>query len=183
MPIPPSLSEEDLADLDQRLAADDAARRQTYPGPRMKRQPVHTVYVPADQFHAEVTKAWGAAASAALTRHAPRPEEMARATGVDVDALRTVWAAVIAKLEHEPIEDLRIDLEDGYGTRSDEEEDRHAQAVGLELAAALASGTAPPFLGIRFKSLEPATRRRGLRTLDLVLRGCWTEPSCRPAGW
>ena len=182
MPLTPGLSEEELADLDLRLAADDAARRQAYPGPRMKRQPVHTVYVPADQFHAEVTKAWGAAASAALTRHAPRPEEMAQAIGVDVDALRTVWAAVVAKLDHEPIEDLRIDLEDGYGSRPDEEEDRHAEAVGLELAAALASGTAPPFLGIRFKSLEPATRRRGLRTLDLVLRGLLDRTEL-PAGW
>ena len=32
----------------------------------------------------------------------------------------------------------------------------------------------PRSSGIRFKSLEPATRRRGLRTLDLVLAGCST---------
>ena len=87
-----------------------------------------------------------------------------------------------AKLETEPIEDLRIDLEDGYGTRPDEEEDRHAQLVGLELAAAVTTGIAPPFLGIRFKSLEPATRRRGLRTLDLVLRAL-LDRSELPAGW
>jgi hypothetical protein len=182
LPLPPGLSEEDLADLDQRLAADDAARREAYPGPGGKRQPVHTVYVPADQFHVEIVEDWGAAAQAALARYAPRPEDMARATGLDVDALGAVWAAVLAKLGNEPIEDLRIDLEDGYGSRTDEEEDRHAKAVGLELAAAVTTGSAPPFLGIRFKSLEPATRRRGLRTLDLVLRGL-LDRSELPAGW
>jgi citrate lyase beta subunit len=182
MPHPPGLSEEDLVDLDQRLAADDTARRRAYPGPSTRRQPVHTVYVPADRFHVEISEEWGAAAAAALARHAPRPEDMALATGLDVAALQTVWAAVVAKLEQEPVEDLRIDLEDGYGTRPDEEEDRHAQAVGLELAAALTTGVAPPYLGIRCKSLEPATRRRGLRSLDLALRAL-LDRSELPAGW
>ena len=182
MPLPPGLSEQDLAHLDQRLAVDDVVRRKAYPGPSTKRQPVHTVYIPADQFHVEVVQEWGAAARAALTRYAPGPDDMARATGLDAEALRTVWAAVIAKLADEPIEDLRIDLEDGYGNRGDDEEDRHARAVALELAAAVTTGTAPPFLGIRFKSLEPATRRRGLRTLDLVLRG-FLDRCNLPVGW
>ena len=166
----PGLSDEDLAAIDRRLAADDATRERTYPGIALERQPVHTVYVPADQYHVEVCEEWGAAALTALGRYASRPEDMARITGLDVDALRAVWPAVREKLRTEPIEDLRIDLEDGYGARPDEEEDRHAAMVGLELAAAVSTGSAPPFLGIRCKSLEPATRRRGLRTLDLVLR-------------
>jgi hypothetical protein len=182
LPLPPGLSAEDLADLDQRLAVDDAMRQRAYPGPSSKRQPVHTVYVPADRFHVDVVEEWGEAARAALARYAPRPQDMARATGLDADALGTVWAAAVAKLANEPIEDLRIDLEDGYGSRADEEEDRHAQMVGLALAAAVTTGTAPPFVGIRFKSLEPATRRRGLRTLDLVLRGL-LDRSELPAGW
>jgi HpcH/HpaI aldolase/citrate lyase family len=182
LPLPQGLSEQDLADLDQRLAADDGARRKAYPGPSAKRQPVHTVYIPADQFHVEVVQEWGAAARAALARYAPGPHDMAKAIGVDAEALHAVWAAVLAKLADEPIEDLRIDLEDGYGNRGDDEEDRHARAVALELAAAVTTGTAPPFLGIRFKSLEPATRRRGLRTLDLVLRG-FLDRCDLPAGW
>src|ERR671916_1371195 len=178
----PGLSDEDLAAIDRRLAADDAAREQRYPGAVTTRQPVHTVYVPADQFHVEVAEEWGGAASAALARYAPRPEDMARITGLDLDALRVVWPAVREKLRREPIEDLRIDLEDGYGTRSDEEEDKHAAMVGLELAAAVSTGSAPPFLGIRCKSLEPATRRRGLRSLDLVLR-TMLDGAHLPAGW
>jgi citrate lyase beta subunit len=107
---------------------------------------------------------------------------VAYAAGLDVEAVRMVWPTVLAKLASEPIEDLRVDLEDGYGTRGDEEEDRHARTVALGLAAAVTTGTAPPFLGIRFKSLEPATRRRGLRTLDLVLRGL-LDKCPLPEGW
>ena len=124
----------------------------------------------------------GAAAAAALAQYAPRPEDMARATGLDQGSLRAVWPSVRDKLRAEPIEDLRVDLEDGYGTRSDEEEDRHAQMVGVHLAAAVSTGSAPPFLGVRCKSLEPATRRRGLRSLDLVLRGL-LDGAELPPGW
>jgi citrate lyase beta subunit len=178
----PGLSDDDLAAIDRRLAADDATRERTYPGTGLQRQPVHTVYVPADQYHVEVCEEWGAAALTVLNRCAPRPEEMARITGLDVIAVRAVWPAVQEKLRSEPVEDLRVDLEDGYGTRPDEEEDRHAAMVGLELAAAVSTRSAPPFLGIRCKSLEPATRRRGLRTLDLVLR-TMLDRAQLPDGW
>ena len=47
LPGTPGLSDEDLEAIDRRLAADDAAREQTYPGMATARQPVHTVYVPA----------------------------------------------------------------------------------------------------------------------------------------
>jgi citrate lyase beta subunit len=143
---------------------------------------VHTVYVPADRFHPDLAAEWGAAALAALDKDAPGAEEMARATGLDRDAVQAVWAGVLAKLGSEPIEDLRVDLEDGYGSRSDEEEDRHAVAAGEALAAAINAGTAPPFLGIRFKCLEGPTRRRGLRSLDLVL-GALLAQATLPAGW
>ena len=76
-----------------------------------------------------------------------------------------VWPLLLAKLEREPVEDLRIDLEDGYRGHSDDEEDAHAVAA----VAALAGAGAPPYWGVRFKCFEAATRARGLRTLDLVL--------------
>jgi citrate lyase beta subunit len=69
------------------------------------------------------------------------------------------------KLGTEPIEDLRIDLEDGYGTRPDAEEDAEAERAAVELAASVAAGIAPPFTGLRFRSFEAPTRRRGIRTL------------------
>ncbi len=177
-----ALTEQDLTAIDGRLAAADAARVAGYPGDRVDRQPVHTVYVPADRFHADLVAEWSTAAEAALVRDAPGPEEMAGLTGFDADDVRAVWPAVLAKLVSEPIEDLRVDLEDGYGTRADAEEDRDAVAAGQAIAAMVAAGTAPAFLGIRFKSLEGGTRRRGLRTLDLVL-GAVLAAGPLPPNW
>jgi citrate lyase beta subunit len=142
------LGPDDYAELDARLAAHDAFLATRYPGERPGRQPVHTVYVPADRIAS--FRSWGADALAAMDRH-----------GFDLpfaDAAR-------AKLAREPIEDLRVDFEDGYGVRDDAAEDRAVRAA----AAVLADGPLPPFLGIRIKSLEAATRRRALRTLDLFL--------------
>ncbi len=74
-----------------------------------------------------------------------------------------------AKLRREPVEDLRIDFEDGYGPRPDAEEDAAAVAAARTVTAAVADGTAPPYIGIRMKCMEAAVRDRGIRTLDLFL--------------
>jgi citrate lyase beta subunit len=150
------LTSGDYADADRRLAAHDAFLAARYPGERAGRQPVHTVYVPADQVIPDLVDVWGAEARAAMDTH-PFPFDGAE--------------RVRAKLRREPIEDLRIDLEDGYGVRDDAQEDAAVKAA----AAALREGVRPPFAGIRIKSLEAATRHRALRTLDLFLT-CWAEP-------
>ncbi|SHN85959.1 Citrate lyase beta subunit [Geodermatophilus obscurus] len=160
-----------LADvLDERLAEADRELQQRYPGPGT-RQPVHTVYIPADRFSADAHRQWGAAAVELLDRHAPSTEVLADATGMPVELVGDVHDRVRAKLGREPIEDLRVDFEDGYGQRSDEEEDRAAGEGATALAAVARAEDGPPFLGIRFKSFEAPTRRRGLRTLDLVVGG------------
>jgi citrate lyase beta subunit len=161
-----------LADvLDERLAADDRELRLRYPGDPGTRQPVHTVYVPADRFTADTHERWGAAALELLDRHAPTAEVLAGATGTPVDLVGDVHDRVRAKLRREPVEDLRVDFEDGYGQRSDAEEDRAATEAAAALAAVAQVQGGPSFLGIRFKSFEAPTRRRGLRTLSLVLSG------------
>jgi hypothetical protein len=76
---------------------------------------------------------------------------------------------VVEKLEREPVEDHRLDFEDGYGNRPDAEEDGHAVSAAEEVAAGWANGTLPPFLGIRIKPLTEELRARSLRTLDLFL--------------
>jgi citrate lyase beta subunit len=149
----------ELAGLaDALLAGDDAARASRYPGPSQDRQPVHTAYVPADRFAADTVQQWGEAALRALAEHGPLP-------GFEESEL----SRVRAKLEREPVEDLRIDFEDGYGIRPDEVEDAAARAAADALVRLLAGSTAPPFVGVRMKSLEPAVRRRGLATLELFL--------------
>ncbi|MGA8994688.1 MAG: aldolase [Nocardioidaceae bacterium] len=157
------------ADLDRRLADADADLLARYPGERTVRQPVHTVYVPADRYDASTTSSWGSRARDLLAEHGGSPDRLAAATGVAADLVADVYERVLAKLEREPVEDLRVDFEDGYGRRSDEEEDAAALATARVLASAVRAGAAPPYAGIRFKSLEAPTRRRGLRTLDLFV--------------
>jgi citrate lyase beta subunit len=167
-----TLISDQLADLlTERLAAADAELRDRYPGDPGTRQPVHTVYVPADRFSAAVPAGWGAAALELLEKHARTPEDLSAATGMPPELVANVLPRVRAKLGREPVEDLRVDFEDGYGHRPDDEEDRAARQVAEQLAHGAEAPTAPPFVGIRFKSLEAATRRRGLRTLELVVAG------------
>ncbi|HMS60995.1 MAG TPA: hypothetical protein PKD63_01865, partial [Solirubrobacteraceae bacterium] len=58
-----------------------------------------------------------------------------------------------AELVSEPVEDFRIDFEDGYGNRPSAEEDGHAESAAREAGKGHAAGTLPPFLGIRIKPL------------------------------
>jgi citrate lyase beta subunit len=73
------------------------------------------------------------------------------------------------KLRREPVEDFRIDFEDGYGIRPDAEEDAHALAAAQQCKQGLAAGTLSPFVGLRVKSLSGDLAGRALRTLDLFL--------------
>lgn len=81
----------------------------------------------------------------------------------------TVYRRVLEKLRREPVEDFRIDFEDGYGNRPDAEEDGHAVSAAGEVAAGLHSGTLPPFIGIRIKPFNEELRGRSIRTLDIFL--------------
>jgi citrate lyase beta subunit len=148
--------------LDERLARDDAERLARYPGTAPGRQPVHTVYLPGDRFTPSTVADWGAAALAALDEHGPLSSALP-GFGSSIDTL------VRAKLAAEPVEDLRIDFEDGYGAPGDEREDTDVRAAASALAQALSEGSAPCFVGIRMKSLQGPTRRRGIRTLELFL--------------
>ena len=76
---------------------------------------------------------------------------------------------VLDKLKREPVEDFRIDFEDGYGNRPDDEEDGHAESAASEVAQGLAAGTLPPFIGIRIKPLSNELHARSLRTLDIFV--------------
>jgi hypothetical protein len=81
----------------------------------------------------------------------------------------TVYRRVSEKLQREPVEDYRIDFEDGYGIRAGEEEDGHSVSAAKELAASLRAADVPPFFGLRIKPFTNAFRERSLRTLDLFL--------------
>ena len=164
-----SLDAATLAGIARRLSDVDAARAARYPGDAGGRQPVHTCYVPADAVADDLPVQWGSAALAALEEHAPGPLAFADVLGLPAALAETVHEKVVAKLATEPVEDLRIDFEDGYGVQPDTVEDEDAVRC-----AGLAGVLAVPWVGIRFKSFEYF--ERGIRTLDLFLTQLSTLP-------
>jgi citrate lyase beta subunit len=125
------------------------------------RTPVHTFYGGAHLFQEGTFRKLGKVAIDALRAHAESPRTFARLLEVDDD----IYERVEVKLAREPIEDFRIDFEDGYGYRADAEEDVHATASG----EALSDSDPPPFIGIRIKPFTPESRSRAERTLRLFL--------------
>lgn len=140
-----------------------------FPGDSPARQPVHVVYGGAHLFRADTAPKLGAVALRVLQEHAPDAATFAAALGLDPSLADRVHLRVVEKLAQEPVEDLRIDFEDGFGVRSDSEEDAFAAGAADEAAAGLARGTLPPSIGIRIKPLNAEHKRRSLRTFDLFL--------------
>jgi citrate lyase beta subunit len=124
-------------------------------------------------------KALGLVGSESLPDQAETVAAIARA--IDDDPLKakqenraawfahTIYRRVREKLQREAVEDLRIDFEDGYGNRTDQEEDGHAAAAANEVHAGMQAGELPPFIGIRIKPLNEELRARSIRTLDIFL--------------
>ncbi|MEV7892430.1 DUF6986 family protein [Streptomyces sp. NPDC002817] len=150
------------------LAPVDAELERRYPGDPGTRQPVHTVYVPGDAFTADTLRSWGDQALAALDEHAPDAASFAAVLGLSDELAEPVYSRVRAKLAREPIEDLRVDFEDGYQGK---DEDQDAARSARLIAEAYRNGTAAPYMGIRMKCMETAVRDRGIRTLDIFLTG------------
>ena len=163
------INTDNLRAAEERLRAANQNFARTHPGERAERQPVHTVYGGAQLFKAESVRKIGDVALAALDEYAAAPEILAEVLDIEDEIAPTVHGRIREKLEREPVEDFRIDFEDGYGNRPDAEEDGHAQSTAREVARALANGTLSPFIGIRIKTLNEELRRRALRTLDLFM--------------
>ena len=81
----------------------------------------------------------------------------------------SVYNKIIQKLHTEAVEDFRIDFEDGFGNRPDEEEDATAISAALEVAEGMHNKTLSPFIGIRIKPFTEDLKYRGVRTLDIFL--------------
>ena len=80
-----------------------------------------------------------------------------------------MYNKIIKKLKTEAVEDFRIDFEDGFGNRPDEEEDTTAVNAAIELAKGMKAKTISPFIGIRIKPFTEDLKARGVRTLDIFL--------------
>jgi hypothetical protein len=168
--------------LFERLRGANLEFNRLYPGDSERRQPVHTVYGGAHLFRSDSASRLGALALRALEEFAPTLEHFAHGTGVERELAAQILERVREKLRREPVEDFRADFEDGYGNRPDAEEDGHAQTAAREMAAGLAAGTLPPYIGIRIKPFNEELRERSLRTLDLFLTTLARETGGRLPG-
>ena len=164
-----SLPEKKLAKALDRIDRAQTRFSRRYPGDSGARQAVHTVYGGAHLFAAETPKKLGELALKSLETYASDAPMFAEAIGIRGELAPKVLERVREKLRREPVEDFRIDFEDGYGNRPDDEEDGHAAAAAHEVSVALAAGTLPPFIGIRIKPLTRELAPRSLRTLDIFL--------------
>ncbi len=166
-----TLTPADLAPIVATLADENRAFMRTYPGESDRRQAVHTVYGGAHLFKADSTGKLGVVALRSLKEYAPDAASLARVLGADWQPAfaEKLYARIVEKLGREPIEDFRLDFEDGYGNRVDSEEDGHATDSARQVAAGLAAGTLPPFIGIRIKPFNEDLRERAIRTLDIFI--------------
>lgn len=169
--MPASLSPRELGAITTALRGANKKFAREYSGDAIGRQPVHTFIIGGDVFTSDATRRAGAQAIATLDQYAPTAKALAEAIGLPGDPVLadTVRARVLEKLEREPVEDCRLDFEDGYGTRPDAEEDGHAQSAAREVAAGIKAATLPPFIGIRIKPMSPELHARSLRTLDIFV--------------
>ena len=177
-PTPPA----ELSRLLDTLAPGNLAFMTQHPGAPPRRQPVHVVYGGGHLFRADTAARLGEVARRALAEYAPDPAALDRAVGLGALA-EAVYTRVADKLAREPVEDFRIDFEDGYGTRPDADEDRDVAAAAREVAKGHAAGTLPEFIGIRVKPLTEELRVRSLRTLRLFIATLLEAAGTLPANF
>ncbi|HEX8076723.1 MAG TPA: hypothetical protein VF511_02825, partial [Chthoniobacterales bacterium] len=186
MSEPHSFEPDEIAKISATLSEANKAFMRYYPGESNRRQAVHTVYGGAHLFKADSAQKLGAVAVRSLDEYAPDAATLARVLGIsgDASAAEKVYARVVEKLRREAVEDFRLDFEDGYGNRPDDEEDGHAASAAAEVARGMAAGTLPPFIGIRIKPLNEDLRARSIRTLDIFMTALLRETAGKlPAGF
>ncbi len=172
-----SLWPEEVEKISATLSDANRSFMRRYPGESNRRQAVHTVYGGAHLFKADSAQKLGAVALRSLEAYAPDAAALARVLGLSPNEQLSekIYERVVEKLQREPVEDFRLDFEDGYGNRPDIEENQHAVASAGEVARGLAAKTLPPFIGIRIKPLNEDMRMRSVRTLDIFITALLAE--------
>jgi len=152
-----------------KLKKANTAFNQLYPGDRSDRQPVHTVYGGANLFKHDMAEKLGNKALLTFEEYAPNPTVFGQVFDLPASLAEKVYAKVQRKLKTEALEDFRIDFEDGFGNRSNDEEDATAHQAAMEVAKGMKENSLPPFIGIRIKPFTEEMKERGLRTLDIFV--------------
>lgn len=168
-----TLTEADTKPVFDNLSVANTSFNAIYPGEIADRQPVHTVYGGAQLFRSDRTARMGKSALDTLKQFSDGPMDFLDAIDPlhdhNEEFAQTLYDRVVKKLETEPVEDFRIDFEDGYGNRPDDEEDGHAAAAAQAVAQGAKDGTLSPFIGIRLKPFNEELKARSIRTLDIFL--------------
>lgn len=147
-----------------------------FSGIKWSRQPIQVLYGGAQLFHADYVQKLGKIAIQTFQQYIPNPTTLAKllapeknVASSEMGSYQYLYNLVTEKLQREPIEDYRIDFEDGYGTHPDNEEDQLAIFTAKELAQAVKAKQVSPCVGIRIKALNTKTCRRAIQTLDLFI--------------
>ncbi len=168
----------ELKKINDELKAANQRFQRAYPGETLRRQPIHAIYGGAQIFSSGLVKKFSEASLHALREYAPDGKALGRVFHGDA-ADEALWMRVHERVVHKlktlPVEDFRIDFEDGYGNRPDAEEDGHAESVAKEVAKGFSEGVLPPFIGIRIKAFSDPCYPRAQRTLDLFLTTLFKE--------
>lgn len=191
-----SLNQDSIKQVLDSLTASNKIITQTYPGDSPERQPVQTLYGGAQLFKSDSTQKIGSLAVSNFKEYAPNFLILAKALELpDCESLNGtleeltqqaqqgnireskpgLWLAyevynkIQNKIAREAVEDFRIDFEDGFGNRPDDEEDNTAKFAAEQLAKGMKENTIPPFVGIRIKTFSEELKGRAIRTLDIFL--------------
>ena len=166
-----SLSQELVKHIGATLLDANTAFNKLYPGESDARQPVQTVYGGAQLFKADSARKLGAVALRLLQEYAPTAAAFSKALRLKGTPAqqKILYNRIVEKLKREPVEDFRIDFEDGYGNRPDTEEDGHAESTAAEVALGMRENVLPPFIGIRLKPFTEELKERSIRTLDIFV--------------
>ena len=127
---------------------------------------IHTVYVGAQAFGASTPSRLADDARAFFRGALSDPRRLAALCGLDEALARSVVERVAGQLAGSPIDDLRVDFEDGY---SGHDEDADARRVARWASLTHQQGELPAGFGLRIRSMADATTERSRRTLDLFM--------------
>lgn len=164
-----TFDQQDFIGLTTDLMAKNQEVDFVFPGDSADRQPVQTVYGGAHLFKSDIATKLSGLSLNFMAQYAPTALEFSTALNIPKNLSEAVYSRVMNKLKVEAVEDFRIDFEDGFGNRPDQEEDETAIRASDELAKGINQKTVPPFFGIRIKPFTNELVARSLRTLDLFI--------------
>lgn len=170
-----------MADLVARTTRAEAAT----PGPPA---PVSVLYGGAHLFRAGAIEKLGELARRAFEAHVASDDDVCAIVGESARPVASaVRARVAQRLRERPLDDLRVDFEDGYGARSEADEDLDAARVGEALAgyAGARGGNGPSRCSACARRPSTATPEAARRGRSSLCSRAWEREAatCPRASW